>query len=159
MTDLDFVRRLSQMNIEWHEHPSGGFAAEINGVLLHLCGNEVTPINLTISRGFRCHTIYQPRPISKAPAGRLAKWVRKKCGRVELPPEISSMPDGRQADKRADDEELHSLLENLLEQAHQQYRKHRSSVEAYKAYRHERKQELYMQVIFGEGSKALLARV
>jgi histone H3/H4 len=146
MTDIDFLRRISEMNIVWDEHPNGGFAAEINGVLLHLCGNEVAPITLIISRGFRRHTICQPLPFSRAPAGRLAKWIRKKCGAAE-----------QSADEKLEksvEEEMHSLLENLLEQAHKQYRKHCSSAAAYDAYRRQRNQELYMQVIFGEGGRA-----
>ena len=67
MTDeyvLDLLAKTT--DIEWLEHSNGGFVAVKNGITLRLTGGPNAFITQKQSRGFKQHTIYEPRgPIWK----------------------------------------------------------------------------------------------
>jgi len=65
-------------NLDWQEHPQGGFVAEMNGIKLYL-----TSIFLTISKNFKNIRVYKPtHPLWKQPTNleQLFEEVIKQAG-------------------------------------------------------------------------------
>lgn len=76
MTDEYVLGAIRDVNLNWQEHPQGGFVTMMNEVTIH-----ITFFALTLSRSLKKITIYNSRTLFKksAPLEHIFKEIRKQA--------------------------------------------------------------------------------
>lgn len=76
MTDEYVLGAIRDANLNWQEHPQGGFVTTMNEVTIH-----ITFSALTLSKGLKKITIYNSRPLFKKSSSleQVFKKIRKQA--------------------------------------------------------------------------------
>lgn len=148
ITPYEVLRILLEVNIEWQEIAGeSGFFAEWNGVKLHLYGGGTVPIYLEFSHGVDRELICEPSiPRSQVPAARLARSIRRMCGKAK--------PESTLSEKEELSEDIRKYLKIILANAYRQVELRSSTPEARRKHRERILQRLFVRIMYGVGSRS-----
>lgn len=104
--------------LTWREAPgdAGGFVTEVNGVRLHIIGDETSPVYLTFDDGEEPYTIRESKWIhpSESRLGKFLNAVARRLGKKQ------NLISGPTKENDVKDEELRKALEELIKKVTEQ---------------------------------------